>query len=213
MLQGERNREFVVSPEQERLYLEIAPQPLRDLALLLVDTGMRVGEAVALEWPDVHFEAAPGARAGYIQIRGGKSKNARRNLSMTARVRAMLSDRAAAASTAHVFAGSAGRPYVGTYLDRLQPGVRDTLKRSKDFVLHSFRHTMLTRLGETGTDAFTIMRIAGHSSVSVSEKYVHPTPETMEKAFERLEAVHGGGTNMGTVPKTSNTSFSVTNSI
>jgi hypothetical protein len=46
---------------------------------------------------------------------------------------------------------------------------------------------MLTRLGEAGADAFTIMRIAGHSSVTVSQRYVHPTPESLERAFERLE--------------------------
>ena len=77
---------------------------------------------------------------------------------------------------------------------------------------------MLTRLGEAGADAFTIMRIAGHSSVSVSQRYVHPTPEGLERAFERLEKlnavkfeqaeaeakaeaakVQGVGTNLGTV--------------
>jgi len=35
---------------------------------------------------------------------------------------------------------------------------------------------MLTRLGESGVDAFTIMRIAGHSSIVVSQRYIHPTP-------------------------------------
>jgi len=44
-----------------------------------------------------------------------------------------------------------------------------------DFVLHSLRHTILNRLGESGVDAFTIMRIAGHSSIVVSQRYVHPT--------------------------------------
>ena len=47
---------------------------------------------------------------------------------------------------------------------------------------------MLTRLGEAGVDAFTIMRIAGHSSITVSQRYVHPSPEALERAFERLEA-------------------------
>lgn len=47
---------------------------------------------------------------------------------------------------------------------------------------------MLTRLGEAGTDAFTIKRIAGHSSITISERYVHPTPEGLERAFDRLEA-------------------------
>ena len=49
---------------------------------------------------------------------------------------------------------------------------------------------MLTRLGESGADAFTIMRIAGHSSVTVSQRYIHPTPEGMERAFERLEKLN-----------------------
>jgi hypothetical protein len=43
-----------------------------------------------------------------------------------------------------------------------------------DFVLHSLRHTMLTRLGESGVDAFTIMRIAGHSSIH-GFAAVHPS--------------------------------------
>ena len=49
---------------------------------------------------------------------------------------------------------------------------------------------MLTRRGEAGADAFTIMRIAGHSSGTVSQRYVHPTPEGMERAFERLEELN-----------------------
>ncbi len=49
---------------------------------------------------------------------------------------------------------------------------------------------MLTRLGGAGVDVFAIKRIAGHSSVTVSEKYVHPSPEFIERAFERLEEVN-----------------------
>ena len=54
-------------------------------------------------------------------------------------------------------------------------------------MLHSLRHAFLTRLGEAGVDAFTIMRIAGHSTITVSQKYVHPSTEAMERAFDRLE--------------------------
>ena len=46
---------------------------------------------------------------------------------------------------------------------------------------------MLTRLGESGVEAFTIMRIAGHSSIVVSQRYIHPIPEAAERAFERLQ--------------------------
>ena len=43
-------------------------------------------------------------------------------------------------------------------------------------------------MGEANTDPFSIQQIAGHSSIVVSQKYVHPTPETLEDAFSRLEA-------------------------
>jgi integrase len=34
----------------------------------------------------------------------------------------------------------------------------------KEFVIHSARHTCLIRPGEAGADAFTIMKLMGHSS-------------------------------------------------
>jgi hypothetical protein len=47
---------------------------------------------------------------------------------------------------------------------------------------------MLTRLGESGADAFTIKRITGNSSNKISERYVHPTPEHAKRTFERFKA-------------------------
>jgi hypothetical protein len=47
-------------------------------------------------------------------------------------------------------------------------------------------------------DAFTIKRVAGHSSITISERYVHPTPEHVERAFARFEA-HRVPTNLPTV--------------
>ena len=48
------------------------------------------------------------------------------------------------------------------------------------------RHTFLTRFGETGADAFALKKVAARSSVAISERYIHPTPEGQERAFERL---------------------------
>lgn len=198
MLPGERSREFVLGSDDEAAYLEAAPQPLRDAAFLILDTGLRVGEAVGLQWSDVHLDPVGGARFGYLQVRKGKSKNARRNVSLTARVRAMLATLSETAVNEWVFPGEReGCAIVGTSLAHQHSKLRAKLALSRDFVIHSLRHTMLTRLGEAGVEAFTIMRIAGHSSVTISQKYVHPTPEAMERAFEKLEAFNSGSKRSG----------------
>ena len=152
---------------------------------------MRPGEAVDLPWTDVYLQPAVRAKFGYIAIRGGKSRNAKRNLSLTASAAEMLKARKAATKSPWVFPGDSPEAAVlVTSIDHQHADVRDTLKLSEEFVVHSLRHTMLTRLGEAGADAFTIMKIAGHSSVTVSQRYVHPTPEGMERAFERLQELN-----------------------
>jgi integrase len=194
LLSGERTREFVLSRQQEAIYLGACPQPLHDLAILMLETGLRIGEALGLEWADVTVKPINGARFGFIRIREGKSKNARRIIPLTDRAAEMLRERWNARTCGVVFANRGKQPYIGTSINHLHQGactVKIDGKKKRifpaDFVLHSMRHTMLTRLGESGVDAFTIMRIAGHSSITVSQRYIHPTPEAVERAFERLQ--------------------------
>jgi integrase len=186
---GEVGRDRIVSHSEEQRYLAVAKQPLRDIATALIDTGLRPEEAFRMQWQNVRFDPAGDARYGYIHNPFGKTKHAKRNVSMTPRVRALLEMR-------HE---EQGRPEVGwvfpadtksDHVDSLKSQHRKALKESKitpPFVLYSLRHTMLTRLGEAGADAFSIQKIAGHSSIIVSEKYVHPTPERIEGAFTQLQ--------------------------
>lgn len=62
------------------------------------------------------------------------------------------------------------------------------------------RHTYLTRLGLAGVEAFTIMRLAGHSSVTISQRYVHPTGHAVEHAISRLDAMNQRATSRLTTP-------------
>jgi integrase len=55
LLSGERVRDFVLSYQQEKLYLDMAPQPLHDVAVMILNIGLRIGEALALGWKDVHL--------------------------------------------------------------------------------------------------------------------------------------------------------------
>ena len=198
LLKGERQRSFVLTHDAEVKYLSLAPQPLKDAATLLLDTGLRVGELVRLLWSDIHLEPVGSAKFGYVRIREGKSGNAKRTVPLTKRANQMLEDRREREpKSLWVFTAEDGESRRVNSLDHLHTNVTRPKvdgKRvsifSDEFVLHSLRHTFLTRLGEAGADAFTIMKIAGHSSVTVSQKYVHPTPETVEKAFDRLEELN-----------------------
>jgi site-specific recombinase XerD len=69
---------------------------------------------------------------------------------------------------------------------------KNNLKPVRPFVLYSLRHTFLTRLGESGCDVWTLARIAGHSQIGISSRYVHPSEEAMFAAMSRL-----GGHNSG----------------
>jgi integrase len=194
LLTGERVRDFVLSRKQEAIYLAACPQPLNDIAVLMLETGLRIGEALHLEWADITLAPVNGARFGFLRVREGKSKNARRVIPLTDRAAAMLLERLRTREGEFIFANREGQPYLGTSINHLHRAACSPVIEGKrkaifpaDFVLHSLRHTMLTRLGESGVDAFTIMRIAGHSSIVVSQRYIHPTPEAVERAFERLQ--------------------------
>lgn len=187
LLNGERNREFVLSREAEEQYLAAAAEPLKTAAVVMLDSGLRIGELVCLKLEDISFEPAPGARLGYIQIRHGKTKNAKRVLSMTERVNQMLRARSVSAG-AYIFYGRhPDRPVSIGLLEQLHRKARASMGLSREFVIHGLRHTFGTRLGEVGTEAFTIMRLMGHVNVTISQRYVHPTPATMERAFEGLD--------------------------
>jgi integrase len=186
---GEVGRERILDHAEEAAYLNCANPLLKDIAAVLIDTGLRPEEAFRMTWNHVHFKPAENSQYGFIHTPWGKTKLSKRNVSMTARVKGLLEMRHSAAGwpkAGWVFPADTASDHV----DSLKSQHRKALKDSKitpPFVLYSLRHTFLTRLGEAGADAFSIQKIAGHSSIVVSEKYVHPTPERIEGAFTQLQ--------------------------
>jgi integrase len=149
---------------------------------------LRIGDCLKLEWPDVRLEPAEGARHGYLTVRRNNAKISKgRKVPLTARAVEVLRKRNQA-GRGLVFHRADGQPLYQTWLNEQHANIRLLLRLPADCVPHSFRHTYGTRLGETGADAFTIMRLMGHSTVTVSQRYVHPTPEAMENAVSRMEA-------------------------
>jgi site-specific recombinase XerD len=60
------------------------------------------------------------------------------------------------------------------------------LAKVRAFEVYSIRHTFLTRLGESGCDVWTLARVAGHSNISISQRYVHPSEDAVLNALSRL---------------------------
>ena len=186
VLSGERRRERVISPEEETRYLAAAPEPLASIAGILADTGMRPEECFRLCWENVTWL---NGRNGALLVTHGKTAAARRVIPMTPRVRAVLESRWK----------DAGRPEEGwvwpapTHSGHVEPSslrkqhakaLRGS--RVRPFVLYSLRHTFLTRLGQSGCDVWTLARIAGHASITISARYVHPSEDAVLAAVERL---------------------------
>jgi integrase len=186
MLPGERHRERVVSAEEEAKYLAAAREPLASIGAVLVDSGMRPEECYRLRWESLTWA---NGRNGTLLVTHGKTKAARRVLPMTQRVRHILETRWRAA-------GQPGEGWVWpapTQSGHVEPSsLKKQHRRAlllsgvRPFVLYSLRHTFLTRLGESGCDAWTLARIAGHSSIAISAKYVHPSEESVLAAVENL---------------------------
>jgi integrase len=186
LLPGSRHRERVITPEEEARYLAVASEPLASIAALLADTGMRPDECFRLRWESVTWL---NGRNGVLLVKHGKTPAARRVIPMTPRVRAVLESRW----------NDTGRPEEGriwpapTRSGHIEPSsLRKQhtkalmLSNVRPFVLYSLRHTFLTRLGESGCDAWTLARIAGHASIAISTRYVHPSDDAVLAAVERL---------------------------
>lgn len=73
--------------------------------------------------------------------------------------------------------------YLERYAGVIQEGWRG-------FEPYCLRHSALTRLAESGCDAFTLARIAGHSSITITQRYCHPQADAIERAFGNLSGGH-----------------------
>lgn len=196
-LPGEARRERVITPEEEAKYLAAAPESLTSIATVLADTGMRPEECFRLRWDDVTWV---NGRNGVLLVTHGKTAAARRVIPMTPRVRAVLETRWKAAGelqegwvwpaptrSGHVEPSSLRKQHARTFRTLAQEARKRNEKPVRPFVLYSLRHTFLTRLGQSGCDVWTLARIAGHSTINISARYVHPSEDAVLNAISRLD--------------------------
>src|ERR1700758_217035 len=87
----------------------------------------------------------------------------------------------------HVESSSLKKQHAKTFTTIAEQAAKNNGKPVRPFVLYSLRHTFLTRLGESGCDVWTLARIAGHSSIGVSSRYVHPSEDAVVTAMADLQ--------------------------
>jgi integrase len=204
LLPGERHRERVVTREEEARYLAAVREPLASIASVLADTGLRPEGCFRLRWEAITWV---NGRHGALLVTHGKTAAARRVLPMTPRVRAILEMRWEAAGklaegwawpaptrSGHVESSSFRKHHANAFEAIAEEAATRNEKPLRPFVLYTLRHTFLTRLGESGCDAWTLARIAGHSSIAVSSRYVHPSEDAVLTSMSRLGGHKSGHT-------------------
>ena len=208
LAKGERQRDAVLTDADWQRYIAECPQPWRDAAIIVRGTGMRPGEAFALRWENIYLNGA----GGLIQVTGGKTKAARRMLPMVPAVYAALKTRweetgkpeegwlfPSSSREGHFNKDTAKDQHKRAHDRANVKAKKEGAKEIKAFQPYVLRHTALTQLAEAGCDVFTLARIAGHSSITITQRYVHPQADSIERAFRQTAtaalAVGQGGRN------------------
>lgn len=171
---------WVLSFEEERLYLAACQQPLYDIAVIMLDTGMRPDEIYRMKRENVNLED------GYAFNPYGKSKAARRRLTLTQRVADLLKARLDAASGDYLFPAPADSAKPMKKASQMH---RMALKASgiEHARLYDCRHTFATRAVEAGVDLVTLAALLGHSKIQMVLRYAHPTEEHKVQAIKKVE--------------------------
>jgi integrase len=158
---------------------------VRDMALLSLHCGLRFGEAAALAWSNVDLSK------GLLTLLD--TKHGDRQVPMTAQVRAMLEGRAWDGPSGLVFPARGGglRGRISkTFMQAvdglgLNAGREDARER---VCFHTLRHTFASWHVLAGTDLYTLGRLMGHKTPSMTARYGHLSPEGAARATRAFEA-------------------------
>ena len=159
--------------------------PRRDVALvtLLLDTGLRIGEAIGLRLDDVDWVES------YVHATG---KTGPRVVPFGRRAKAVLKlyvdreRRASSPSVRKLFLTRSGQPLsVDAGCQQVSNIVRRAGAAVRKAGPHTFRHTFAVEFIRAGGDAFTLQRLLGHSTLDMTRRYVHLADTDLRTAHRR----------------------------
>lgn len=180
-------RTAIITPAQFEAMLQHAAPRLRPLWTLLICTGMRMGEALGLQWHEVDLT---GARISLSAART-KARKARIVHLSPAAVAALAG---VTGRTGHVFRNRRGAPYWGTRDD--DEGTGGQLRKPwatmcrkagiSGITPHSLRHSFASWHWARHRDLFALRRAGGWSTTEMVERYEHALPAGHEADIDRV---------------------------
>ncbi len=183
----------VVTPQQVKRLTTALPEPAKSIALLLVLTGLRIGELLALRWKNVNLDDKV-LRVMETVYEGHfdkpKTKRSVRAIPLCREAVSILSSLRpnACGPEQLVFATYSGRPLCRRNL--LQRQLRPTCKELglPRITWHALRHCHATLLDAVGAPLGTVQALLGHASPEVTRQiYLHAIPEEQRRAVEKVE--------------------------
>ena len=185
----------VLTPVQLRLLVATLPEPSRSLVLLLMLTGLRIGELLALRWRNV--DLATGLVRVEETVYDGhfdepKSRHSVRLIPLGPLAVAVLSERRKQGLDDPSILVFSSR--TGSTLDRRTLLSRQLKPAAKAVGLdnvswHLLRHSNATLHDSLGTPLGTVQALLGHSSSEITRQvYLHSLPEDRRVAAYKLEA-------------------------
>jgi integrase/recombinase XerC len=186
-----KNAPRAITVEEQRRLLRIAERAgARDRAIVVVllYTGLRLAELVALHVGDLRISA----RKGVVIVRSGKG-DAYREVPLNALVRQVLDEWLAERKNKAVDEDGEQPLFVGRSGRRLSKRSVDDVVRDLgndagiSLSAHILRHTFLTRMVRQGSDLVLVAELAGHRRLETTRRYSLPSDIDRLLAVENLQ--------------------------
>ena len=176
-----------LTAEEELRLLEAAPVWLREIIIFALNTGMRQGEILSLQWQDVDFSR------GTLVVMKSKNRE-RRTLPLNSRVFELLANKQSSGlpTSQCVFTTSCGTQLNARNLIRAFYAAREKASIER-FRFHDLRHTFATRLVQAGVDVYKVQRLMGHKSPAMTQRYAHHSPESLRAGVAMLDLSSDAG--------------------
>ena len=155
---------------------------LRPLVITALNTGLRRGELLGLQWGNVNFSA----KILTVTAATAKSGHTRRvplNKEALDIFERWHERQQKPKSDAYVFPSHDGARMKG--IDTAWGSLMKTAGL-KNFRLHDCRHHFASKLVQAGVDLYTVKELLGHSEIAMTERYSHLAPDNLRAAVERV---------------------------